>query len=50
MFILVMMLLGTALGAGVAIAENDIGLGAEMGGAIIGFVAVLQGMMVMMYK
>ena len=50
MFILVAMLLGIALGAGVAIAEDDIGLGAEMGGAIFGFVAVLQGMMVMMYK
>ena len=50
MFILMTMLLGIALGAGVAISENDIGLGVEMGGATFGLVAVLQGMMIMMYK
>jgi hypothetical protein len=50
LFVLVAMLLGMAFGAGVAIVKNDIGLGAEIGGAIFGLVAVLQGMMIMMYK
>jgi hypothetical protein len=46
LFILTTMLLGTAIGAGVAIVENDLGLGAEIGGAVFGFAAV----MIMMYK
>jgi hypothetical protein len=50
LFILTTMLLGTAIGAGVAIVKNDLGLGAEIGSAIFGFAAVLQGMMIMMYK
>lgn len=50
LFILMTMLLGIALGASIAIVKHDIGLGAEIGGAIFGLVAVLQGMMIMMYK
>lgn len=50
LFILTTMLLGMALGTSVAIVKNDIGLGAEIGGALFGLVAVLQGMMIMMYR
>jgi hypothetical protein len=50
LFVLMTMLLGIALGAGIAIVKHDIGLGAEIGGAIFSFMAVLQGMMIMMYK
>ena len=44
------MLLGVGTGSGIAAVKNDIGLGAETGGAVFGFAAVLQCMMIMMYK
>lgn len=48
-FILVMVLIGLAVGTGVAVIEKDLGLGAEVGGVVFGLVAVLQGTTILMY-
>jgi hypothetical protein len=50
MFILMMALIGFAVGAGIAVIERDVGLGAEIGGAIFSLVTVLQGMVFLMYR
>jgi hypothetical protein len=50
LFVLITVLLGAAIGAGIGVVKKDIGLGAEIGGAVFGFVAVLQGTMILMYK
>jgi hypothetical protein len=50
LFILMMALIGFAVGAGMSIIKKDIGLGAEMGGAIFSFVTVFQGMVFLMYR
>ena len=49
-FILVTALFRIAIGAGIGIVKKDVGLGAEIGAAVFGFVAVLQGAMILMYK
>lgn len=49
-FILLVAVLGFALGIIVSIVKKDLGLGAEVGGAVFGLVAVLQGTMILMYK
>lgn len=49
-FMLLMAVLGFAVGTAVSIAKGDLGLGAEIGGAVFGFVAVFQGAMIFMYK
>jgi hypothetical protein len=50
LFILMMALLGFAVGASVSIVKRDIGLGAEIGSALFGLVTVLQGMVFLMYR
>lgn len=49
-FILLVAVLGFAVGIVVSIVKKDLGLGAEVGGAVFGLVAVLQGAMILMYK
>lgn len=50
LFILMMAFLGFAIGAGVCIVTGDLGLGAEVGGAFLGLVTVLEGVMFLMYS
>lgn len=50
LFIFITALCGIIVGASIGIATRDIGLGAEIGGAIFTFVTVLQGTMILMYK
>lgn len=45
-----MVVLGCLIGVTVALTKHNIGLGAGIGAATFGFVAVLQGMMVWLYK
>ena len=50
LFILMMTLIGFAVGASISIIKRDLGLGAEIGGAVFSLVTVLQGMMFLMYR
>jgi hypothetical protein len=50
LFILMMALIGFAVGAGIGIVKRDLGLGAEIGGAVFSLVTVLQGMVFLMYR
>ena len=50
LFIFMTALSGIIVGASIGIKTRDIGLGAEIGGAVFTFVTVLQGTMILMYK
>lgn len=49
-FMLLLAVLGLAVGTAVSIVKKDLGLGAEVGAAVFGLVAVFQGTMIFMYK
>jgi hypothetical protein len=49
-FILITALSGIIVGASIGIAKGDVGLGAEVGGAVFTLATVLQGTMILMYK
>lgn len=49
LFILLMAFVGLIGGVLVAVLRHDWGLGAGIGGAMFGFVAVLEGALVLMY-
>jgi hypothetical protein len=50
LFILMMAVVGFAVGLSISIFKRDVGLGAEIGSAVFGFVTVLQGMVFLMYR
>ena len=50
LFVLITALSGIVVGASIGIVKGNVGLGAEIGGAIFTFVTVLQGTMILMYK
>ena len=50
LFILITVLVSLVVGVSIGIVREDIGLGAEIGGAVFALVAVLQGTMILMYK
>lgn len=50
LFILITALSGIIVGASIGIKTRDIGLGAEIGGAVFTFAAVLQGTTILMCK
>lgn len=49
-FMLLMAFLGFAVGTAVSVVKKDLGLGAEVGAAVFGLIAVFQGTMIFMYK
>jgi hypothetical protein len=50
LLILMMALIGFAVGAGISIVKRDAGLGAAIGGALFSLITVLQGMVFLMYR